>query len=134
MRASSPVRVSLFALWLTGCHDVTEDTGPFDCFSLGGGYEGADMDRLEEICLNGSGTNCDPEGYMEADAARCFAVRGNWDETYQTTLAASLAFSAYFEVVGWGITRPDDPEASSCVSLVHATTGERLLSGCGAPR
>lgn len=127
MSASSRFSV-LLLLGFAGCQDPAEDTGPYDCWSLRGGYEGADLEGVEAICENGLGTNCDPAVYMEADAARCFAVYGAWDESFQTTLDASLAYSAYFRRVLWTLTE------DSCAAGVDATTGEVVLRACGEPR
>lgn len=128
MRAGSLVSVSSLTLSLLGCQGAGKDSGAFDCLQLGGGYEGEDLDRIEEICVEGGGTNCEPEDFIESDAARCVAAGGRWDESMSTSLDASLAFSAYFRLVAWNISDPDG--ISGCVSGVNATTGEFLGRSC----
>jgi hypothetical protein len=128
MRASRAIAFTLASVPVTGCASNQEDTGPFNCLSLGGGYEGADLDHLEEVCLSGGGSDCDPEEFIEADAARCVSVEGRWEEGLSVTLDASLAWVSHSRRVMWAISKADG--SSACTAEVDAVTGEWLHLVC----
>jgi acetyl-CoA acetyltransferase len=119
------IYTTTLAIVLTiGCTSEEADTGPFDCLSLGGGFEGADFDRLEEVCLSGGATQSDADEFIESDAARCVAAMGYWDESRSTTVGASLGWSSYSRLILWTILDLDG--GTDHTTAVDAVTGELL--------
>ncbi len=99
-----------------------------DCLTLGGGFEGADLDALEAECRASGDTACSSEAWIQADAARCAAWMGSWSVELRTIAWAQLAVNLYEPHTQWGVGRYDDPD--QCGSYIAAASGEWINSFC----
>jgi hypothetical protein len=118
---------SIHPVLLTSLLTVTAGCGPLggaetDCFALGGGYEGEDLEALQAECeADSRGTYCDASAFIESDAAKCLSL-GEWHEEVARELTARLFYSTGDRTVVWVV---DDPDRHSA-AFIHATTGEGL--------
>lgn len=119
-----PMRIivaSAFTASTMGCLEVEAD-----CFSLTGGFEGADTGAIEGECLaDARGSGCDADDFIESDAAKCL-VAGSWSDEVDLDFDATIGYSYGYRTVIWSVFRPSD----SCSSIVHASTGDLLGSAC----
>ena len=118
---------SLHPALLASLLAVTAGCGPlsgaeFDCFTLGGGYEGEDLEAIQAECEADSlGTYCDASAFIESDVAKCLSL-AEWSEDVARELTARLFYSTSDRTVVWVV---DDPD-SHTAAFIHATTGEGL--------
>jgi hypothetical protein len=120
---------SLHPALLASLLTVTAGCGPLggaeiDCVTLGGGYEGEDLEAIQAECEADSlGTDCDASAFIESDVAKCLSL-AEWSEDVARERTARLGYLSGDRTVVWVIDDPDSHTAAK----IHATTGEGLGS------
>lgn len=112
----------LIAMMVLGCKTPEEK-----CMELGGGFEDADLDALEAECMEDGGEYCDPDAYMEMEAAKCFAQIADLKEG-NSEWTANLGYSEAYNTMVWAVQSFDAPEAGHGI-LINAVTGDVVGGG-----
>lgn len=123
----SPMRIPAFALALVtfaaGCAAPEQPAPELDCFAVGGGFEGEDIEAIEAECRADSrGTDCEADDYIGADTAKCL-VNVDWSDEERD---AAIGYSYGYRTVIWSVSQDDE----LCNFHVNATTGQSIGSVC----